>query len=484
MIRQDDDFGVRDAGPPTTESLKASLTPQRNPPTISFLGYVGWSFGDLAIRFHFDDARRHRRVTKILPRLMRAGGVDIGHTAAADVAARLFGYADRRELDACIGRTPASLWDEDEAPASVALRRSRQAKVLQEAGLTPDAAASLLDGFKPTARDFTGRPRTRAVRPKDQATPEMASSVRFDAILDRWDRAAYGSCTEAFENLVRETYDAGFEWLSLYVASDVELWVAYGFHGEGGKVVGTIPARMGARIMKWIGTVGKLHRVDHGNAMIPFVVESIVPEGFTGRLQVNRRTPPPALEAYGIERQAEWIDALASRPGLHVMCCPEGFGMYLRRGYGRIAETLAHSLADTGVGVFRRTSGRAAMDALRSGPGEIRALEPRLPGGKSHSATPSDLMVVSFIEAPTPLFPEVVSSNNSVLWLATGTPEWALERLLMDRLPSDWLRRNLLSVAYRTDTPQPHSPANKLGFNECGGMRWSVEVLKPSLMPV
>ena len=431
------------------------------------------------MRFHLDDARRHRRVTKALPRLMREAGVDIGHTAAADVAARLFGYVDRHELDACLGRAPASRWDEDEAVSVVTARRSRQIDVLAKAGLAPAAATRLVDALRPTARAGSRRGASEPVAPAPRVPPQAAPTAfigNVDAILDAWDDRGSIDIPEVFARHVRKAYDEGYERLSVGADTDETTYYALASHYDGFRVVDRGPSHVGERIIAWLGEAGRVHHVRHGDLVIPFEVEKSSALRITGVLRLNKRIPAPPIDAYGIERHDEWLNALTDRPGLHLMCCPKEFWPYLRHGYGRLTESLSVALEGSAVSVRSHQTGTSALKLCQVAAGAARIAA----AGRTHVTAPRHLVELFESGASPAHLPAIVDTGSSVLWLASGTPDKVMGRILKGGVPTDWLRRNLLTVAWRTDTPDPHAPSSKLGLDECDSMRWTVEIRRPA----
>lgn len=93
--------------------------------------------------------RRAKLTGKRLKRFLRSRGFDVTHCFCLDLAARLYGYADLRELRRSQDGLEESRWDHMVIAATVTSRRAFQRKILKAAGYT-DIADAILDEVQPT----------------------------------------------------------------------------------------------------------------------------------------------------------------------------------------------------------------------------------------------------------------------------------------------------------------------------------------------
>ena len=425
------------------------------------------------MRFHFDDIARHRRVARALPALLRPHGPEVGHTAAADIAARLFGYADANELRSCLGRAPASAWDEDEAPAVVAARRARQVAVLAGLGIAGPAAEATLDALRPTARDMgkskragkasatTATARGPAVGP-DSARPDRSS---IDELLDAWE--GKGSCDPetAVHAWIRRVYDGGFTGLSLDVGSKGYKAVAFDFdrrevlERQGGRA-------HGRAIRAWLDErENGSFVVDVSDGHLRVAVRDVSIGSQELVLSRSKRVGAPRIVDYGFEAFGSWFGALTGRVGLHVLCCP---AMYGPEGFGRIVESLSDALAQKRIRFDRRDPiGGSIPDMLGAEEPDfemIRLGDEVRTVSWAHWQDGTDFDLADLFHR----------GSSAILLSGDADPAVTLRRLLTCGVPSAFLRRVLLTTAVRVDLPGARRTRNP-----CEGMRWRTEIRIP-----
>ncbi len=266
------------------------------------------------MRFHFSDTRRHRQLSKSLAAAMRKSGLDIGHTAAADLAARLYGYADAHELAACAGRSAASLWDEDEAPGIVSARRARQVSVLVWAGLDAETAGKVVDGLAPTSR--SRKARDVATGPKAMADDGLDVTGMLDAW--EWSGMPHG---DRFAEYVSRAYASGRTTVEIEMRGDFDMVLALdpwnrdvlakgASSGEFHDWLAGCPAEMDVA-----GPSGRRVRVCR-------VSSGSIYRAFRYELLDNLYPEAPSMVDQGFHEPGRFAGSLLSRVGLHIMCCP------------------------------------------------------------------------------------------------------------------------------------------------------------------
>ena len=348
------------------------------------------------MRFHFADARRHRQAAKSLSRALRGLGIDTGHTAGLDIAARMYGYGDRHELDACLGKGPPSAWDEDEAPGVVAARRERQTAALAAAGVPGTAISGVIDAVRPTARKPAPSPRATGPAP-------AVADGGIAAMLDAWAAASKGSRSERLENFVRRAYDGGFEAVEFRV---FERWdglseaVAATAFGRCEDLHNTQPE---AGLLGWLLGIADepVQPVPHPSGDIPVKLERAV--GGSGapyvvcRLLRNQAPPPPTLADLGIAGWEAWEAALFGRPGLTVM-------QVKGDGHHRLVDVITHRAGLRGLPV---DSGRVDAETLDRYVGRMQAQ-----CGHAHgNSGPSEILLLG----PEPGFDRSTSGDDVVM---------------------------------------------------------------------
>jgi len=309
------------------------------------------------MRIHFSDIRRAKRLARALQRELNKLGTDIGLTAAQDLAARLYGYESFHELKACIGKRPASEWDEKCPSALVEARRAYQVDALVRAGIGRTTAETVIALIRPTGmREMDGKSPS-VLAPKGTA---VAATADLDALLEEIEgqidmTGVSAEVAAHIDGAMLRAYLSGYDCVYLEAYGDNYSMYSRRFGDDQRLRGGSRPhfdeiVRYLAR-KAWLdpsatGQSKGHFTFRHAGSDIDVKLTLDLGERFS-TVEVEFATPMrrlPTMDLFSIGNSQGWLGTFKGTGGLHLVCA--------KNGSMPLLEALTRKLADDGHQVW------------------------------------------------------------------------------------------------------------------------------------